>query len=151
MKFGGTSVASIEKINNVAEIIQKEIKKNKLIVILSAMAGVTNQMQNYIEEIKSKNDIENDLILTSGENVTIGILSSVLNSKKIKSIPLLGWQVPIITDNNHQKAKILNIDKDRIIGILGDSPFPTKKGIDVSRFLFFSEYHFLSYLPRPSL
>ena len=120
MKFGGTSVASIEKINNVAEIIQKEIKKNKLIVILSAMAGVTNQMQSYIEEIKSKNDIENDLILTSGENVTIGILSSVLNSKKIKSIPLLGWQVPIITDNNHQKAKILNIDKDRINKFLKD-------------------------------
>ena len=120
MKFGGTSVASIEKINNVAEIIQKEIKKNKLIVILSAMAGVTNQMQNYIEEINSKNDIENDLILTSGENVTIGILSSVLNSKKIKSIPLLGWQVPIITDNNHQKAKILNIDKDRINKFLKD-------------------------------
>ena len=84
------------------------------------MAGVTNQMQNYIEEIKSKNDIENDLILTSGENVTIGILSSVLNSKKIKSIPLLGWQVPIITDNNHQKAKILNIDKDRINKFLKD-------------------------------
>ena len=120
MKFGGTSLASIEKINNVAEIIQKEIKKNKLIVILSAMAGVTNQMQNYIEEINSKNDIENDLILTSGENVTIGILSSVLNSKKIKSIPLLGWQVPIITDNNHQKAKILNIDKDRINKFLKD-------------------------------
>ena len=120
MKFGGTSVANIEKINNVAKIIQKEIKKNKLIVILSAMAGVTNQMQNYIEEIKSKNDIENDLILTSGENVTIGILSSVLNSKKIKSIPLLGWQVPIITDNNHQKAKILNIDKDRINKFLKD-------------------------------
>ena len=120
MKFGGTSVANIEKINNVAKIIQKEIKKNKLIVILSAMAGVTNQMQNYIEEINSKNDIENDLILTSGENVTIGILSSVLNSKKIKSIPLLGWQVPIITDNNHQKAKILNIDKDRINKFLKD-------------------------------
>ena len=78
------------------------------------MAGVTNQMQDYIDEVKSNNAIENDLILTSGENVTIGILSAILNSKKIKSIPLLGWQVPIITDNNHQKAKIINVDKNRI-------------------------------------
>jgi len=114
MKFGGTSVANIEKIRNVAEIVKKNSKNNKLIVVLSAMAGVTNQMQDYIDEVKSNNAIENDLILTSGENVTIGILSAILNSKKIKSIPLLGWQVPIITDNNHQKAKIINVDKNRI-------------------------------------
>ena len=114
MKFGGTSVANIEKIRNVAEIVKKNSKNNKLIVVLSAMAGGKNQKQDYIDEVKSNNAIENDLILTSGENVTIGILSAILNSKKIKSIPLLGWQVPIITDNNHQKAKIINVDKNRI-------------------------------------
>ncbi len=78
------------------------------------MAGVTNQMQKYIDEIKSEEKIENDLILTSGENVTIGILSAILNKRNIKATPLLGWQVPIVTDDNYQKAKILNIDKDRI-------------------------------------
>ena len=114
MKFGGTSVADVSKINNVADIVEKELKKNKLIVVLSAMAGVTNQMQSYINEINSSEQIENDLILTSGENVTIGILSSILKKRDIKSIPLLGWQIPIITDDNYQKAKILKIDKDRI-------------------------------------
>ncbi len=115
MKFGGTSVANINKINNVANIVASESSNNKLIVVLSAMAGVTNQMQNYINEIESEEIIENDLLLTSGENVTIAILSAILKKKKIKSIPLLGWQVPIITNNSHQKAKILNIDESRIM------------------------------------
>ncbi len=114
IKFGGTSVADIEKINNAANIVEKEIKKNKVIVVLSAMAGVTNQMQKYIDQTESSEQIENDLLLTSGENVTIAILSILLKKRKIKSIPLLGWQVPIITDGNYQKAKILNIDKKRI-------------------------------------
>ena len=114
MKFGGTSVADVSKINNVANIVEKELKKNKLIVVLSAMAGVTNQMQSYINEINSDQQIENDLILTSGENVTIGILSAILKKRGIKSIALLGWQVPIVTDDNYQKAKILKIDKGRI-------------------------------------
>ncbi len=114
MKFGGTSVADINKINNVADIVLKELKSNKIIVVLSAMAGVTNKMQEYINNIESNERIENDLILTSGESVTIGILSSILKKRNIKSLPLLGWQVPIVTDDNHQKAKILNIDKKRI-------------------------------------
>ena len=114
LKFGGTSVGSIKKIKNVARIVQKEAKKSKLIVVLSAMAGYTNKMQKYLDDIDSNNKIENDLVLTSGENITIGLLSSILKKKKIKTIPLLGWQIPIITDNNHQKAKILNIDNKRI-------------------------------------
>ena len=118
MKFGGTSVANINKINNVANIVASESSNNKLIVVLSAMAGVTNQMQNYINEIDSNEEIENDLLLTSGENVTIAILSTLLKKKKIKSIPLLGWQIPIITDNFHQKSKIINIDKSRIMKFL---------------------------------
>ncbi len=121
MKFGGTSVASIDKIKNVANIVAKESVSNKLIVVLSAMAGVTNQMQKYIDEIDSSEKIENDLLLTSGENVTIALLSAILKKKNIRSIPLLGWQVPIITDNFHQKAKILNIDKKRIEQFLKDN------------------------------
>ncbi len=114
MKFGGTSVGSIKKINNVAKIVQKESKKNKLIVVLSAMSGETNRMQKLLDEAQSDEKIENDLVLTSGENVSVGILSSMLKKRKIKSIPLLGWQVPIITDSNYQKAKILNIDNKRL-------------------------------------
>ena len=114
MKFGGTSVANINKIRNVASIVEKETYGNKLVIVLSAMAGETNKMQQYIDEISSDSKLENDLILTSGESVTIALLSAILKKKKIRSIPLLGWQVPIITDENYQKAKILNIDKERI-------------------------------------
>ena len=120
MKFGGTSVGSTDKINNVADIVEKQLNDNKLIVVLSAMSGVTNKMQEYIDAIDSNEIIENDLILTSGEAVSVGILSAILKKRNIKSIPLLGWQIPIITDSNHQKAKILNIDKVRIDQYLKD-------------------------------
>ena len=114
MKFGGTSVGDLKKISNVANIVKKNLKGSKLIVVLSAMAGETNKMQNYLDTIKSEEKIENDLVLTAGENVTIGILSAILRKRKINSLPLLGWQIPILTDNNHENAKILNIDKKRI-------------------------------------
>ncbi len=120
MKFGGTSVGSIDKINNVANIVEKQLNDKKLIVVLSAMSGVTNKMQEYIDEIESNEIIENDLILTSGEAVSVGLLSAILKKRNIKSIPLLGWQIPIITDSNYQKAKILNIDKNRIDQFLKD-------------------------------
>ena len=114
MKFGGTSLGNIDKINNVANIVEKESKSNKIIVVLSAMAGVTNQLQDYLESIDSEPSPENDLVLTSGEQVSVGLLSAILKKKGIRSIPLLGWQIPIITDEYHEKAKILNIDKKNI-------------------------------------
>ena len=82
MKFGGTSVGSIDKINNVANIVEKELNNKKLIVVLSAMSGVTNKMQEYIDQIDSNEIIENDLILTSGEAVSVGLLSAILKKKK---------------------------------------------------------------------
>ena len=114
MKFGGTSVAGNEKIKNIADIVSNFEKNNKIIVVLSAIAGETNKLQSYLDEFGSHNSIESDLVLTSGEQVTIGLLSSALKNKGIKSIPLLGWQIPIITDENYEKAKILKIDKKRI-------------------------------------
>jgi len=71
-------------------------------------------LQSYLDEFGSANSIESDLVLTSGEQVTIGLLSAALKNKGIQSIPLLGWQVPIITDENYEKAKILKIDNKRI-------------------------------------
>jgi len=115
MKFGGTSVANIERIKNVSSIIKNNYKKNKLIVILSAMAGVTNSLQQLIDEVNYPSSIESDLVITSGEQVTVGLLSMLLNKEGIKSTSLLGWQVPIITDSSYEKAKILNIYKDNIL------------------------------------
>ncbi len=114
MKFGGTSVANNEKLRNIAEIVTREVKNHKIVVVLSAMAGETNKLQSYLDEFGSKNSIESDLVLTSGEQVTIGLLSAALKNKGIKSIPLLGWQVPIITDESYEKAKILKVDNNRI-------------------------------------
>ena len=114
MKFGGTSVAGTEKLKNIAKIVKSQLKNNKLIVVLSAMAGETNKLQSYLDEFQAQNSIESDLVLTSGEQVTIGLLSVALKNIGVKSIPLLGWQVPILTDESYEKAKILNIDKKRI-------------------------------------
>ena len=121
MKYGGTSVANTDKLVNVANIVQNHTIENNMIVVLSAMAGYTNQMQDYINEIQSDYRLENDLMLTSGENITIAILSAILKQRKIKCKPLLGWQVPIITDSEDQATKILYIDKKRINEFLKDN------------------------------
>ena len=127
MKFGGTSVANVKKIRNVAKTVKDKINNNKVIVVLSAMAGVTNALQSYIDDANSFSDdniyskknkilptIESDLVMTSGEQVTVGLLSMILNNINIKSIPLLGWQIPIVTDSNFEKSKILNINNENI-------------------------------------
>jgi len=114
MKFGGTSVANVAKIRNVAKIVKENCKNKKIIVILSAMSGVTNQLQSYIDEINYIASPETDLVMTSGEQVTVGLLSMILNKDGIKCIPLLGWQIPIITDENYEKSKILNINSNTI-------------------------------------
>ena len=120
MKFGGTSVANVDKIQNVAKTVVAQSKNNKILVVLSAMAGVTNQLQAYIDEINStslkkiSSSIETDMVMTSGEQVTVGLLSMILNTKGIKSLPLVGWQIPIITDSNFEKSRILNIKNENI-------------------------------------
>ena len=120
MKFGGTSVANVEKIKNVAQTVKNQTKNNKVVVVLSAMAGVTNHLQLLIDEVnfsKTNNVLpskESDLVMTSGEQVTVGLLSMILNQQNIKSIPLLGWQIPIVTDSNYEKSKILNINNENI-------------------------------------
>ena len=115
MKFGGTSVADLERIKKVASIIEKSEKNYKIIVVLSAMAGVTNNLQKYIDDLDMKNNsYESDLVITSGEQVSVGLLTMILNKMNIKSYGMLGWQIPIITDNTYGKAKILKIEKNII-------------------------------------
>ena len=118
MKFGGTSVANLDRIKKIASIIKKETKKYRIVTVLSAMAGVTNNLQNYIDEIVANNSSDSDLILTSGEQVSVGLLSIVLNKMNIKSTSLLGWQIPIITDCTYGKAKILKIENKPLLNNL---------------------------------
>ncbi len=115
MKFGGTSVSDVDRIKKVAKTVIKQQKTSKIVVVLSAMAGVTNDLQAYIDEIGFYPSKETDLIMTSGEQVTVGLLSMILNKQGIKSLPILGWQVPIITDENYEKGRILNIEDEHIL------------------------------------
>ena len=110
MKFGGTSLANLSRIRNVSKKVIEQSKINKIVVVLSAMSGVTNELQAYIDEIDPTPSKETDLVMTSGEQVTVGLLSLMLKKDGIKSLPLLGWQIPIITDENFEKGRILNIN-----------------------------------------
>ena len=86
MKFGGTSVAGTEKLRNIADIVIKQVKNNKIIVVLSAMAGETNKLQSYLDDFGSQYSLESDLVLTSGEQVTIGLLSAELKNNPLEEI-----------------------------------------------------------------
>ena len=115
MKFGGTSLATIDHIVKVSKKIEKASKKSKIIVILSAMAGTTNSLIDKINKISEDNNIESDLILSTGEQISVGLMSLYLNKIGIRSRPWNAWQVPIITDNSYGKARIEDISTKNII------------------------------------
>ena len=120
MKFGGTSVGSIERIKHVAEIVRSEVdSKNQIVVVLSAMAGETDNLVNLTKELsKEFNPPDYDVVISSGEQVSVGALSGLLNSKGIKSQSLLGWQVPIVTSNDHKSSRIEAISSKGILSLL---------------------------------
>ena len=112
IKFGGTSVANISRIKNIASIIEERIKskKNKIVVVVSAMSGVTNKLVEAYKKIKTDTfDPEYDVILSTGEQYSSALISTILNEKRINSRSILGWQVPITTDSNYSKARIFRI------------------------------------------
>ena len=114
-KFGGTSVANIERIRNVATKVKKELDAgNQVAVVVSAMSGVTNQLVGFVQELSPlTTDIaweEYDQIVSSGEQVTSGLLSLCLNEMGIPAQSFMGWQIPLRTDKAHGKARIDSID-----------------------------------------
>jgi aspartate kinase len=111
-KFGGTSVANIEKIKAVAARVKKEVDEgNQVAVIVSAMAGVTNQLVAYIDEISPLHDyVEYDAVVSTGEQVTSGLLALALTEMGIPARSWMGWQMPLRTDAAHGKARIEDID-----------------------------------------
>ena len=119
-KFGGTSVGDIARIKNVAQKVKAELtKKNKVIVVVSAMSGVTNQLVDYCNQtsvLKSDEALaEYDSVVSSGEQVTSGLLALELQSIGFKARSLLGWQIPFTTDKVHSKARIEKIDGKALI------------------------------------
>jgi aspartate kinase len=117
LKFGGTSVADVPQIKKISYKIKSEIDQgNKVIVVVSAMSGVTN---NLVELVKSTSELasysEYDVVLSTGEQVTSALLTIALNDLSIKGRSWLGWQVPIMTDNTHSKAVINEIKTSNIL------------------------------------
>jgi aspartate kinase len=122
LKFGGTSVGSIEAIKRSASIISNWSKKYKVVAVLSAMAGETDRLINLTKSFsKSPNPIDYDNAISTGENVSCALMSIHLNSIKIKSKSLLSWQIPIYTSIEHMKSRILKIDGNKIMNELSDS------------------------------
>lgn len=125
-KFGGTSVGSTERIRNVATKVKKELDKgNQVVVVVSAMSGETNRLVGLAEELNPLVDenamAEYDVVVSSGENVTSGLLSLTLQNMGIKTRSMLGWQAPIITDESYSKARIDYIVEEQIKAYLNNN------------------------------
>jgi aspartate kinase len=123
LKFGGTSVGTIERIQHVANIIKKELLSgNKVIAVVSAMAGKTNELIKLSNEISEEfNKREFDVLLSSGEQVTCALLSGALIKLDIKAKSWLNWQIPILTDGEHGNARIINMHVEKINKYLDDN------------------------------
>ena len=115
-KFGGTSVADPERIKAVAERVKCEVDAgNEVAVVLSAMAGVTNQLDGFAKDISPVYDArEYDAIVATGEQVTIGLLAMALQGLGVSARSWLGWQIPIHTDGVHGKARIQRIETEEL-------------------------------------
>ena len=120
LKFGGTSVGTIDRIQHVASIIKKEqVSGNKIIAIVSAMAGKTNELIKFSNEIsKEFNKRELDVLLCSGEQITSALLAGALINLNIKAKSWLNWQIPILTDGEHSNARIINMNIEKINSFL---------------------------------
>lgn len=121
-KFGGTSVGDPEKIKNVARrVLKKKNKGNQMVVVLSAMSGETNRLTDFAMAMQDFPDSrEMDVLLSSGEQVTISLFAMAVKAMDDDCISFLGDQVKIITDSSHTKARIESIDTERITNALND-------------------------------
>ncbi|MCB1536017.1 MAG: aspartate kinase, partial [Rhodoblastus sp.] len=117
MKFGGTSVADVERIRNVARHVRREVEAGyDVAVVVSAMSGKTNELVAWCKEASALHDArEYDAVVASGEQVTSGLLAIVLQNMGIQARSWQGWQIPILTDGAHGSARIEGIDGTKII------------------------------------
>lgn len=111
-KFGGTSVADVERIQLAAAKVAREVEAgHKVCVVVSAMSGVTNQLVGYCGDINKLHDTrEYDVVVSSGEQITSGLMAMALQKHGVAARSWLGWQIPFRTDEQHGKARIEDID-----------------------------------------
>jgi aspartate kinase len=117
MKFGGTSVADIDRIRNVARHVKREVDAgHEVAVVVSAMAGTTDRLVAWCREAAPLHDArEYDAVVASGEQVTAGLLVLVLEGMGVNARSWLGWQLPILTSNAHASARILDVNGAELI------------------------------------
>ncbi len=117
MKFGGTSVADIERIRNSALHVKREVDAgNRVAVVVSAMAGQTNQLVGWVREAHPQYDPrEYDAVVSSGEQITCGLMAIILQSMGIKARSWQGWQIPLVTDGSHGAARIDRIEAGALL------------------------------------
>src|SRR5580704_10841441 len=114
MKFGGTSVADLDRIRHVAGLVKREVDKgNQVAVVVSAMAGETNKLVAWTRELSPLHDArEYDVVVSAGEQVTSGLLAVALSEAGVPARSWLGWLIPIRTSAMHGSARILAIDAE---------------------------------------
>ena len=130
LKFGGTSVGSIKRIKKITEIIKKyHVKKYKVIVVSSAMSGVTNELIKKSREISDNfSHAEYDVLLSSGEQIACSLIAGSLTNKGLKARSWLSWQIPLITNGPYKNSRINKINKDKILKYLKSGGIPVITG-----------------------
>ncbi|MCE2574514.1 aspartate kinase [Komagataeibacter sp. FNDCR2] len=130
MKFGGTSVADLDRIRAVAEKVRKQVEAGcEVAVVVSAMSGVTNRLVGYCRDLSPRHDErEYDTVVATGEQVTSGLLAIALQNLGVSARSWLGWQIPLRTDDAHGKARIESIDGTALIASMQAGEVPVCAG-----------------------
>ncbi len=130
MKFGGTSMADLDRIRNVANRVKREVDAgNEVAVVVSAMAGTTNQLVKWCQDLSPLHDPrEYDVVVATGEQVTIGLLAIALQSVGVQARSWQGWQVPIRTDDAHGKARVTEVEGATLIARMQAGEVPVVAG-----------------------
>lgn len=136
VKYGGTSVGDPRRIESAAEKVAMEIRRgHEVVVVVSAMAGVTNQLVDYCHQISTEHPAEEyDMVVASGEQVTSGLMAIALQKRGFKSRSYAGWQVPLICSDQHGRARIDEVPPENLEAALSEKIIPVVAGFQgVSR------------------
>lgn len=122
MKFGGTSVGDLDRIRAVARRVKAEVDAgNEVAVVVSAMAGETNKLVGFCRDLAPLHDVrEYDVVVATGEQVTIGLLAMALQDLGVSARSWMGWQLPVLTDDAHSRARIIGIETTELVRCLAE-------------------------------